>query len=314
MWRKTNLLEDHTLDKLRALKYFKRVVETQSFSQTAEEFSVPASSVSRRVKDLEQELGVELLHRSTRFVSTTELGNLYYQQVVKGLSQLSFADELVSQSNDQPKGVIRISAAPGLAEKILLPLLKTFRQQYPLLTLDINYTSDLSLFGQEAVDVAFRGGQIKDDRVIAKCISESPFVLVASNSIIQKYQLNDKQGSSQSDLLSLPVLMYRTKTGPTSWWQQEQGNWSKLNVTPYLVCNDRLTLVDAVLAGEGLMLTAKWVVDDELYRGDLKVVNTQLPLSLNQQQYMSIHLLYQQAKYPLPKVKLFVDHVLVNKK
>ncbi|MBF4264364.1 LysR family transcriptional regulator, partial [Vibrio anguillarum] len=90
------------MDKMRALRYFKRVAELKSFSLAAQEFSVPSSSISRRIKDLESILGLELLKRSTRIVELTELGSLYYDMIIEGLEKLDDADELMMQRMSTP--------------------------------------------------------------------------------------------------------------------------------------------------------------------------------------------------------------------
>jgi DNA-binding transcriptional LysR family regulator len=100
------------MDKLRALHYLLKVADTLSFSRTAQAFSVPASSISRRIADLEAELGVELLHRTTRTVRLTEVGTLYLERVRRGIAQLNDADDLVGRRGKTPSGTLRISAMP----------------------------------------------------------------------------------------------------------------------------------------------------------------------------------------------------------
>ncbi len=107
------------MDKIRALRYFKRVAELHSFTQAAEEFGIPASSISRRIKDLEKMLGIELLQRSTRAVKLTELGAVYYSMIEEGVRVLDDADDLVSQRMDAPSGIIRITAMPTYGELVL---------------------------------------------------------------------------------------------------------------------------------------------------------------------------------------------------
>ena len=97
------------MDKLRALQYLVKVADTLSFSRAAIAFGVPASSISRRISDLEAELGVELLHRTTRTVRLTEIGALYLEQVRTGMAQLDDAEELVAQSaNRQSEPRVRL--------------------------------------------------------------------------------------------------------------------------------------------------------------------------------------------------------------
>ncbi|MBF4328081.1 LysR family transcriptional regulator, partial [Vibrio anguillarum] len=128
------------MDKMRALRYFKRVAELKSFSLAAQEFSVPSSSISRRIKDLESILGLELLKRSTRIVELTELGSLYYDMIIEGLEKLDDADELMMQRMSTPEGILRISAMPSYGEQILSPILEKFQQDHPLITLDLDYS------------------------------------------------------------------------------------------------------------------------------------------------------------------------------
>ena len=132
------------MDQLRAIKYFVKVVEHGSFSKAAELFSVPPSSLSRRVADLEKSLGATLLKRTTRTVSLTEIGQIYYQQVSEVLSLLAYSDETVRNYQATPMGVLNISAMVGFGERILLPLLDEFRELYPQITLNVSLSDDLS--------------------------------------------------------------------------------------------------------------------------------------------------------------------------
>ncbi len=119
------------MDKIRALR-----AELNSFSLAAKEFDVPASSISRRIKDLEGELGVELIKRSTRHVSTTELGSVYYQSIVEVLA-------LISQRQGAFEGKLRISAMTDYGQKVLAPILQKFRKNYPDIILDLDFSNAL---------------------------------------------------------------------------------------------------------------------------------------------------------------------------
>jgi DNA-binding transcriptional LysR family regulator len=118
-------LEEYlNMDQLRALRYFIKVVETGSFTRAAEAFSVPPSSLSRRIADLEKTLGANLLKRSTRVVQVTEIGQLYFKQVQEILAQLEQSDETVRSYQAKPTGFLRISAMVSFGERLLLPLLE----------------------------------------------------------------------------------------------------------------------------------------------------------------------------------------------
>lgn len=101
------------MDKLRALRYFNHLANSLNFSMTAEHFQVPSSSVSRRIKDLEQELGVALFERTTRTVRLTDLGKLYLREVSSALQSIEMADEFVGVQSKSPSGMLRITVMPG---------------------------------------------------------------------------------------------------------------------------------------------------------------------------------------------------------
>ncbi|WP_125781223.1 LysR family transcriptional regulator [Pseudoalteromonas rubra] len=297
------------MDKLRALRYFKRVVELNSFSAVAEECSVPASSVSRRIRDLEASLGIELVKRTTRHVSITDLGQLYYQHIDEILSRLNYADELLSQSMDNPSGTLKISAPPGLAQALLVPLLRQFRQAFPNILLDLDYTNEYALFGQDSVDLAIRGGPIDDARLIARPLIRSGFTLWAHTQLAN--QLNKKFGSANWSLEQLsqcPAIMFRNKAAIVPWWVQTGDDWLPVSTNPVLISNDSATLLDALAHGEGLLLAPDWLLPAHL-KEQVTPVARHLSLSPAKTPQVEINLVYQHAKYQLPNIKLSVDFI-----
>ena len=155
------------MDQLKAIKYFVKVVETGSFTLAAAAFNVPASSLSRRVADLEQSLGATLLKRTTRTVNVTEVGQSYYQQVTEVLSLLKDSDEAVRAYQSTPMGVLKVSAMVGFGERILIPLMDEFNELYPQITLDVTLSDEVKTLARDEVDIAIRGGYAPQERVIA---------------------------------------------------------------------------------------------------------------------------------------------------
>ncbi|WDE07802.1 LysR family transcriptional regulator [Thalassomonas viridans] len=299
------------MDKIRALQYFKRAAELNSFSLAAKEFDVPPSSVSRRVKDLEQVLGFELLKRSTRHVSTTELGQVYYQMITEVLQKLNEADELVSHRMGVIEGKIRISALPGYGARVLAPVLRRFRQQYPGITLELNYSDQVVLLGQDAVDIAIRVGAVVEERVIARHLTRSSFKLVATPELLAQLQATyGKEKLGFEELKTCPCIQIRSPRGLIDWWQQEDDDWQKIPISPVLTCNDSETILDAVLAGEGLLISALWEVQEALASGELVEVPTEKPVSYGKIPEVDLFILYQQGKYQIPKIKHCVDFLI----
>ena len=215
------------MDQLRALKYFVKVVETGSFTKAAVLFSVPPSSLSRRVADLEKNLGATLLKRSTRVVTLTEIGQRYYQQVSEIIHSLELSDESVRTYQTTPMGMLNISSTVGFGEQVLLPLLDEFALLYPQITLNVNLSDELSTLARDEVDLAIRGGYAPDERVIAIKLMDNNFIPVASPSYIKK-------SGDLSDALALKHhqgLYFKTPVGPTPWLCEINGQWHDVSAS-----------------------------------------------------------------------------------
>lgn len=296
------------MDKIRALRYFKRVAELSSFSRAAREFEVPASSVSRRVRDLEQALGVELLERSTRRVGLTELGTVYYGMIIEGLARLDDADALIGQRIDALTGVLRISAMPSYGEEVLFPVLDRFHRAHPALTLDLDYRDELTVLGQDPVDIAIRGGYAPDELVIAKRLDDNEFLLVASPKFVE--QLDRPLPLSAEDLEAAPTLQYRGPRGLIPWLVRGAEGWQRLRLRPTMISNNGRILVEAACGHRGLMMVPRWGLHDHFRDRRLVEVPTQHPVGVSTGGGGGIFLLYQRAKYQIPKIRACVDFIV----
>ena len=193
------------MDKLRALEYFLRVSETSSFSQAAELLDVPASSVSRRIQDLEHLLGIALFYRSTRVVKLTELGTLYLEQVKPAMAALTLADEVVGQHAETPSGVLKITVAPDYGQFRLLPALAKLRKRYPDIVCDVELTDEITSLTQNNVDIAIRATATLPERAVARKLADGRFVMVASPSYLSR------QGTpgTVAELQTHKAMLYR---------------------------------------------------------------------------------------------------------
>ncbi|GAB2876435.1 LysR family transcriptional regulator [Microbulbifer echini] len=298
------------MDKIRALRYFKRVAELCSFTAVAEEFDVPASSISRRVRDLEQFLGIALLQRSTRKVEVTELGKLYYSMTSEAIRQLEQADELVSQTFEAPSGLIRISCLPLYGEQHLTPVLEQFAQQYPNIIFDLHYSDELTQLGQDPVDIAIRGGFAPDEHVIAKRLAKNEFSLTTSpeylNTLQQTLPLN-KQA-----IESIQALQYRGPKGPIDWHYYNGERWEPLKLVTHLISNNGKALLAAALNHRGMFCVPTWSICEHLESGELVQVPTAGKVSVSPGGDIGIFLLYERSKYQIPKIKLCVDFICTH--
>ncbi|MEL6693917.1 MAG: LysR family transcriptional regulator, partial [Pseudomonadota bacterium] len=167
------------MDRLRAIEYFIKVAELGSFTSAAKSVGVPASSISRRIQDLEAELGTTLLNRTTRSVNLTELGAVYLEHARPALKALDYAGELINDRPSAPSGFLRITAMPGYGGLHLMPAIHKLRAQYPDLIIDVELSDQVYNLANHEVDIAVRGTSDLPDRAIARKLATSTMSLLA---------------------------------------------------------------------------------------------------------------------------------------
>ena len=168
------------MDQLLALKVFVRIAETGGFSRAADSMNIPRPTVTKLVQDLEQHLGVRLLQRTTRQVSVTADGSAYYERAKRLIAELEDMDQLASGARTQLRGRLRVDVGSVLANRILIPALPQFRQQYPELQLELGVSDrPIDLIG-DGVDCVIRGGDLPDSTLVARHLADLDWVTCAS--------------------------------------------------------------------------------------------------------------------------------------
>jgi DNA-binding transcriptional LysR family regulator len=297
------------MDKIRALRYFLKVAETSSFTMAAKALSVPASSVSRRIRDLEAELKIDLFHRSTRVVKLSSLGQIYYEQVKDIVAALDNADDFVSQRSEVPSGVLRITAMPGYGTLVLQPVLEKLRKFYPEIILDVELTDQVSDISKNEVDIAIRASSVLPVRAVARKLSDNRFVLMASPEYLETNGVPMKT----EDLVNHQTLLYRGPNGILHWQAKTDDTWRELSTKPVYISNDGSALIQAVLAGQGIALLPKWAVVNELEKGALREIGMEEErVSVTRALDSGIYLLYLKPRYRILKIKAAVDFLVAE--
>ena len=292
------------MDQLRALRYFSKLAQTLSFSETADYFRVPSSSVSRRIKDLEENLGIELFLRTTRSVSLTDLGVLYLAEIKTALQTIEIADEMCKAQSISPSGTVRITAMPAYAELYVLPAIDKMRKLYPDLEFDLNITDQTLSLSSNDADIAIRATSDLPEQVVARQLSKHNFILVASPDFINQ---NGKPQTSD-DLNLFPIFMYRTPRGVLNWQAQKNQTWKDIELTPKYVSNHGQSLLESVVSGQGIALLPSWGVAKEISTGQLQEIELKDGrLSTSGDLKMNVYLLYHPPKFQLKKIRLTVD-------
>lgn len=306
------------MDRLRALKYFIKVAETSSFTATAKSFGVPASSVSRRIRDLEGSLGADLFQRSTRMVRLTGLGSLYYQQVRAAVDALTEADDIVSHHSSAPEGLLRITAMPGYGAAKLMPALDKFQALYPAITLDVELTDQVFDLARSGIDIALRATATPPERAVAKPLDSNRFILMASPA----YLAANGSPKCLADLATHKALVYRGPGGILQWQARSNGpnseesssaGWRDLKIEATMISNHGQALLQAAEQGRGLMLLPEWAVEAPLKQGSLvKVELEDGTVSSTRVEDPRIYLMYFKPKYHVQKVKVAVDFLMAE--
>lgn len=198
---------------LNSLAVFAKVVEANSFSEAARRLNMPVSTVSRRIAELEDQLGARLLERSTRNLRLTDLGREVFEHALRGTQLRDAIESVVSSRLSDISGTLRLSAPPSLSDTLLTPLVIAFQRQYPNLRIQILVTERFVEHIADGVDLVFRLGALRDSSLVARRILTYRHQLVASPA----YLKGCKPPRSPQDLLDHRLLSF-SHWKPDSTW------------------------------------------------------------------------------------------------
>ena len=279
------------------MEIFYQVVQAQSFSKAAEHLGVSKSFVSKRMSKLEESLNVRLMNRSTRSLSLTQAGEVFYRQCVKVVTEAELAFDLLQELQGTPSGVLRVSIPPAFAVYALTPMLAHFAKRYPEIKLEVELESELVDVIAGSYDVVLRSAKLEDSSLIVQTIRTFDMVICASPKYIASHPVLQKP----QDLSEHYCALYN-KTNTLHFAGKDarhqvylQGNFSSNHTG--LIKN--MALEDVCIA-----VLSEFMVQEELANGSLVqcLPSYQLPKA-------SIYALYPEKKLMLPKVTAFLDEL-----
>ncbi len=253
---------------LGSIELFCLAAELGSFTAAATTAGVTPAAVSRSVSRLEERLGVRLFVRTTRQIRLTDSGRVYFEQCRQALSQLVEAEDALTGEQAAPAGQLRISSPTPFAHHRLLPLLPKFRLRYPDVKVEVHISNRNIDFAEEGYDLAIRGRDPADSTLVARKLEDAELVLVATPSYLKR------AGTPQSldDLQYHDCLQFELpSTGRKIPWLFKVQGQSVDVVTAggYTCAEDVLGIVTLARAGAGLAQTYRYIVAQDLQRGDL---------------------------------------------
>lgn len=279
---------------------FVYVAEYESFTRAAKELGISTAQVSRQISALEQRLNIKLLYRTTRKVSLTEEGRVFYQHCRGVLDGLDAAEQAVSNLQSKPQGRIKLTAPVTYGEQQLLPLINDFMVQYR----EIEVTAFLSNQKLDLVeggyDLAIRIGKLSDSTMMAKKLSRRTNFVCAAPAYLEKYGIPH----SLSDLKQHNCLL-----GTRDYWHfiEDSSNVDtekNLRVSGSVQYNSGHSLVDAALKGLGIVQLPDYYVQKHLASGALVSV-----LDNYREPEEGIWAIYPHNRHLSPKIRLLVDYL-----
>jgi len=235
---------------LNALIVFAQVIEANSFSEAARRLRMPTSTVSRRIAELENELGVRLLERSTRSLRLTDVGSEVLEYAKRSAEVSEAVTYIASNHLSQVSGTLRISAPPSISDSLLAPLIGAFQESFPGVRCQVFITERIVDHIAEGVDLAFRIGILKDSSLVGRKLLTYRHQLLASPAYLKKH----KPPRTPQDLLKHRLLAF-SLGGPEYKWSFVHTNGrdrQTLRFEPFLSMNDYAGLAPAILAGAGI--------------------------------------------------------------
>jgi len=288
------------MDKIYAMQLFIRVAELESFSRAADSLGVPKGSVSRQIQALENQLGTQLLYRTTRRVQLTQDGMVYYERAKDLLTNMDELDGLFLHDPASVSGRLRVDMPVAVAKNLVIPRLPAFLQQYPGIELELSSSDRLVDIIREGFDCVVRVGALRDSGLIARQLGKLSIINCASPDYLARFGYPE----TLEDLSSHAVVHYTLNLGVRSQgfevWRDNQTTWVKTGGV--LTVNSTDTYHAACLAGLGIIQVPRIGVRDALRSKKLVEILPQY-----RAEPMPVSLIYPHRRNLSRRVRLFME-------
>ena len=263
------------MDRLAGLDLFVRVVETGSFSKAAEDLGIAQSTATKAVAAIEQRLGARLLHRSTRGITPTEVGALYFEKCKSIAHEIDIAENLATLVQSGISGHVRISTSLAFGRRIVVPLMIKYMREHPGVTVDLGFDDRYVNMVEQGADLAIRMGRLADSMLGARHVGTNPWLLAGS----PEYLKHHPTPIIPSDLLQHDCLIYSSVQGDARWsFTSASRKEVSIAVAGPLRSNNLSTILAAAHAHMGLAVLPWYVARESVAQGRLVPVLTDFTL------------------------------------
>jgi DNA-binding transcriptional LysR family regulator len=290
------------MDRFENMGAFIRIVEAGSISAAADRLGVAKSAVSRRLKELEEHLGVELFHRTTRRMNLTDTGRAFYHQSVRILEDVLEAEHATSQAHGTLKGSLKIALPSTFGLMHMGPAINEFLQAHPQVEFDLDFNDREVDLIQEGFDLAIRIANLPDSSLIARRLATIQTVICASPSYLE-YMGTPR---TPDELIEHHCLVYSLLRDFDYWHLTDNnGREIRTKIHPYLKASTGGFLKDAAVEGQGIILVPSFIAYKEIERGTLVPV-----LKDYKTPQVDAYAIYPQTRYLSQRVRAFVDFLV----
>ncbi len=289
------------MDRALEMQVFCAVVDKGSFVAAAEALEMSKAAVSRHVNALEERLGVRLLQRTTRRLSLTEEGRVFYQQAREVLALMGEAESAVSSGSHEPAGVLRVNAPVSFGVLHLAPLWTIFLNLHPKLELDISLNDRQVDLVEEGYDVAVRIARMESSSLVGRRFASTRMRLCAS----PDYVANHPPINKPEDLIDHRVIAYSNFSSGNEWSFSGPDGEHKVSTRSVIRCNNGDTCRAVALNAGGILLQPSFMVSEDLRRGELvELLPTYRSIELG------IYAVYPTRKHLPSKVRAFINFLV----
>lgn len=279
---------------------FTKVVETKSFTGAAEQLGLPKSTVSRKLAQLEERLGVRLVQRTTRKLALTDIGEAYYERAARIVSDIAAAEQVVTDMQATPRGRLRITAPIDLSTKYLGGIIAEFVAAHADVTVELDASDRIVDLIEEGFDVAVRFGPLPESTLIARKLAPVAGVLVASPSYLTKRPAP----TSVEELDDHDKVLFTPSARVQSWTLVNGEQTYEVGRPCRFASNNLSAVVDVILAGGGIGMVTEFMVACDIRQGKLVRILPEWSLRAG-----DINAVYAARQNLPPRLALFIDHL-----
>lgn len=278
------------------------MIEHGGFSSAAKVLGLSKSAISKRITSLEAQLGVRLLHRTTRTLSLTEAGEHYYEHALRAYSAGKEAEDIVTQQQQAPQGTLKISTPMSFGRLHLASLIPVFLQRFPKIHIEMVMEDQITGLTEQSFDLAIRGGTLEDSSLVARKLTLSRNLICASAQYIETHG----QPESVAELAQHNCLLFSYADENAEWRliakEDPAGPPSSVTVAGNYKVNNSEALYQATIQGLGIAKLPTFIASDAIKKGDLIEL---LPRYLAPPK--TFYAIYPVRKYLPAKVRVFID-------